>query len=848
MNELNLPFRLESLSWSAYALVNLALAVVATCWLTALFWNHRRAAMRPVFMVALLLSLMFQWPVWVFSGVLERSLTPHWSFALHAHTLIFGLLAWISGTPALTDSIRLVRQDTQNEDLFRNITVLCVLAIGGVLVSIYLQRVGFSCTGLASTVLDPELALLARELSIKMAGGGWPTFAHALLVSVVSPVAVFLALQHAIAAIGHRKLLAVLGNALIILFFLVAVLLPGAKGNLIPTFVASGLGLCFHAQTWLRRVLNVLLVSVIGMSVLVAVEMVKEKRYFQDKSMYPFAQCVKRLDICVPMRDLLNSLSSRDYALGISASTIDLLHSELEEHCRVPLPQRIPFAFELPPVQAKLIDERRRMGNDKVSIDKANQQVELPPGAAVVSPAWAPDPAESPSTKGNKPTQAVKAITTAAVPSVIAPPVPSTHALQSSKQDANMLIPPAKNDRPVVELQRVGETLPMRAWAYAEAISYRAFVVPLQVAAWHYDFVDQIENPGAAVLLTARWTHNQRVTEMPRRIHDHYSPGYSGGTKVATGTAPTNFLVSYAAPLATAGMLLALTCVVVFDALVVWVVGRVHPQLKPLGVALAVVAALNLMLTDFETTMASHGAVASLMLLLGLDFAYRVALRYLGHRCSMTSNIDPVQSVKPHAELQMRLFDVIVALVLLMLLSFPLLLLAAVIRLRLGSPVLFRQVRPGLQGLPFTMVKFRTMTDGRGPDGELLPDAQRSTSFGRFLRSTSLDELPELWNVLRGEMSLVGPRPLLMEYLPLYSAEQARRHEVRPGITGWAQVNGRNAVSWDERFRLDVWYVDHRSLWLDLRILWLTVCKVLVREGINAQGEATMPRFTGNKS
>ena len=194
-----------------------------------------------------------------------------------------------------------------------------------------------------------------------------------------------------------------------------------------------------------------------------------------------------------------------------------------------------------------------------------------------------------------------------------------------------------------------------------------------------------------------------------------------------------------------------------------------------------------------------------------------------------------------------RLCDLLLSLGALLVLALPLLLLWFLVRRRLGSPVLFRQVRPGLHGRPFMMVKFRTMTDERGADGELLPDAQRLTPFGRFLRATSLDELPELWNVLRGEMSLVGPRPLLMEYLPLYSPEQARRHEVRPGITGWAQVNGRNAVSWNERFRLDVWYVDHCSLWLDLRILWLTVRKVLVREGISAQGEATMSKFTGNK-
>jgi lipopolysaccharide/colanic/teichoic acid biosynthesis glycosyltransferase len=194
-----------------------------------------------------------------------------------------------------------------------------------------------------------------------------------------------------------------------------------------------------------------------------------------------------------------------------------------------------------------------------------------------------------------------------------------------------------------------------------------------------------------------------------------------------------------------------------------------------------------------------------------------------------------------------RLFDLLMSLLLLLFLALPLLLLWVLIRCKLGSPVLFRQVRPGMHGEPFMMVKFRTMTDERDARGELLPDVKRLTALGRFLRATSLDELPELWNVLRGEMSLVGPRPLLMEYLPLYSSEQARRHEVRPGITGWAQVNGRNSVSWEERFKLDVWYVDNHSLWLDLRILWLTVRKVLVREGISAEGDATMPKFKGNK-
>ena len=193
-----------------------------------------------------------------------------------------------------------------------------------------------------------------------------------------------------------------------------------------------------------------------------------------------------------------------------------------------------------------------------------------------------------------------------------------------------------------------------------------------------------------------------------------------------------------------------------------------------------------------------------------------------------------------------RLFDLLLSACALLVLAIPLLGLAWHIRRKLGSPVLFSQVRPGMYGKPFTMFKFRTMTDARDPDGDLLPDAVRLTPFGCYLRATSLDELPELWNVLKGDMSLVGPRPLLMEYLPLYSDEQARRHEVRPGITGWAQVNGRNAISWPDKFVLDVWYVDNRSIWLDIKILWLTVKKVLVRDGISAAGEATMPRFTGS--
>ena len=195
-----------------------------------------------------------------------------------------------------------------------------------------------------------------------------------------------------------------------------------------------------------------------------------------------------------------------------------------------------------------------------------------------------------------------------------------------------------------------------------------------------------------------------------------------------------------------------------------------------------------------------------------------------------------------------RFFDLIVSLIALIVLLPVIFLVAVQIRRKLGSPIFFRQPRPGKNGKPFEMIKFRTMLDAVDSKRNPLPDDQRMTPFGKLLRSTSLDELPELWNVLKGEMSLVGPRPLLMEYLPLYSEEQYRRHDVRPGVTGWAQVNGRNAISWEDKFRLDVWYVDNQSFLLDLKILFLTIKKVLVRDGISGEGEATMSKFTGNKN
>ena len=193
-----------------------------------------------------------------------------------------------------------------------------------------------------------------------------------------------------------------------------------------------------------------------------------------------------------------------------------------------------------------------------------------------------------------------------------------------------------------------------------------------------------------------------------------------------------------------------------------------------------------------------------------------------------------------------RLFDLALSIPAFFFLSFLMLIIALLVRLKIGSPVLFKQVRPGLYGRPFTIYKFRTMIDERDEDGNLLPDGERLTRLGHFLRKTSMDELPELFNMIKGDMSIVGPRPLLTRYLDRYTPEQMRRHEVKPGLTGWSQVNGRNAITWEDKFKLDVWYVDHWSFSLDLKIIGITILKVLKREGINQAGQATMEEFTGS--
>lgn len=353
-----------------------------------------------------------------------------------------------------------------------------------------------------------------------------------------------------------------------------------------------------------------------------------------------------------------------------------------------------------------------------------------------------------------------------------------------------------------------------RPFLVGKSLFYRAVFLPFQVAAWHFLYAEELGRTGWRAVSWARWFHPKPVN-LPQECYHRYALVYSGGDRTSTSTAPTSFLIYYPAQLGWIGLGLAIFFVILFDGIVSRLLVHLPTATLPVAVGLFLIICINFMVSDFVTVLISHGGVAALAL---------VAIYAVGGE---NLNLK-------------RFFDMGASGLGLLILSPLLLIISIAVWMKLGRPILFRQLRPGFRGHPFTMFKFRTMLEGPGEDSE------RLTHFGQWLRSTSLDELPELWNVLRGDMSLVGPRPLLMDYLPLYTEEQARRHEVLPGITGWAQIHGRNLLDWENRLKLDVWYVENSSFLLDMKILFHTLKIVFSRVGISARDHPTMEKFNGS--
>ncbi len=354
---------------------------------------------------------------------------------------------------------------------------------------------------------------------------------------------------------------------------------------------------------------------------------------------------------------------------------------------------------------------------------------------------------------------------------------------------------------------------------FLNALFNRVLVVPFQVAAWHYLYVDEHDNPGVYVLPISKKIFGKSF-DVASLVYQAYGSIYSGGDITSTSTAPTSYLLFYPAYLGILGLILALICLFSFDFFSCLLMKKLTGLNRLMFTGLLCVACLNMMTSDFIAVLLSHGAAFSFFLFICVYFLENYSLS--------------------------RVVDIFFSLGVIIFLMPLYLFLAAAVWFFNGFPIFYCQDRPGLNGKLFKMIKFRTMKNVFTETDSLLLDNERLTIFGKWLRSTSMDELPEFWNVLKGDMSIVGPRPLLMEYLPLYNLQQMRRHDVKPGITGWAQINGRNNLSWEEKFELDVWYVDNRSFFLDLRIVLLTIKKVLFRENIYSKGTDTVDKFIGS--
>lgn len=707
---LPLEFVLPGVSY--YLITCLVCTLVTTISILYMAWQNPWRLARPALLFALFTAIFFQWPTVYLSDVIQASLPNAWYFAVVVNAVPLLLIPWAS----LTSFADLPRGTISRPEFTWWQTAVPVTATA-VFGTIFLARVPFDCTAVFALIFDPKLTLLARELSIKLAGTSLATYSYGALANATAPVVLGLAGASIVGAALRLKVWPLIIWLAIVLIMVAFVMLSGAKGLLVPSFLVIVISSMIWNRNWLVKIISIVVMIgalVVGLTVL---EVARERSIGSGMN-YPFAACAVKLNACPQAKQLINSLLLRDASLGLAKSDILALQKSVERAC-------------------------------------------------------------------------------------------------TAGAQGEQLVP-----KPFVPLpKRTAADWFGRMFNYAWSIYYRIAVIPAQVASWHFLYVAEKGEPGIAALPFGRRMTGISIN-LPELVYQEYGSIFSSGDRTSTSTSPTSFALAYAAYVGWGGLLLAIGLMLWLDFVATFIIGRLSAPFLGLAPGLMTVLSMNLVLSDYVTVLVSHGGAAALALL-----TFYAATKDRG-------------SFK-------RFFDVAFALLLAVVFAIPGAIIALLVRLRLGAPVLFSQVRPGLNSKPFTLYKFRTMTDARGGFGRLLSDEQRLTAFGRFLRSTSLDELPELWNVLRGDMSLVGPRPLLMEYLPRYSSEQARRHEVRPGITGWAQINGRNELDWEDRFRLDVWYVDNQSFWLDLKIMFLTLGKIFRREGISSPGSATMEKFQG---
>ena len=531
VNELFLPFGFEGYRWSAYCVCNITLAVLCSISLAVATGHNTHRLARPAFMVATLTHLIFQWPLALFSPIFERSLADFWFFAASIHAPVVAGILWVVVTPRLTASI--ATSDDSRKLRIQNISAgsqAILLALFASLATLYLSRVGWRCTGLYAMLFDPELALLARETSGKLLGIGLASYGYGVLANVVCPLVMYTSLFRVNAALTERQFAKAVAWITIAIFTLLVVLLPGAKGNLLPTAIVLGIGIVATRGTWMSRIAVVACVFGTGFLLLSATEVLRERQVFTG-GCYDFGTCVSRHDACSEASTLLQSLRHRDLSLGLSGSTINDLESDLHAAC-----SRKQQSYE----SSRCISRQMVKSRDASPTGRYS----MPTGTGKVT-------------------------------------------------------------------DRMGQ--------YAIGIAYRLGRVPVQVASWYHLYVAEHGSPGIYALPLSSILFGRRVI-MPIRVHDAYYHIYSTGDRTSTGTAPTSFLLAYPADLGFAGILLAMTALLFFDLLACVVLHRLPSSLRLAGIGLIAVGCMNLILSDFGTTMLSHGTAAALLLLFGLSF------------------------------------------------------------------------------------------------------------------------------------------------------------------------------------------------------------------------------------
>ena len=559
VNGLLLPFKIEGLHWSIYGAVNLAMAALGTVGLGISCRFQIIGFARPALVVALLANLIFQWPLALFSPIIERSLPLYRIFAFSLHLQIVICLLWVFYTPKLSEMIIPPKEPARIAKPGLSTwtqVILCLLAI--VLTGIYLNRVNLRCTGLYAVITDPSLTLLARELSGKLIGTGAPAYGYGLLSNVICPLLVFISVDRILNSTSAKWFAAALIWIIIGAAATMIILLPGSKGALIPTIIVVGISTLASRRTLLGRFIAVACILGAGLMLMTTFEMLRERKVTAGSG-YPFGACAAQMDLCKEAKILLDSLRHHDMSLGVDLIRREKLAAKLDEACSPALKQSDFLPDDL--------SDHHRAVRPAIFTSAADAQ---------------------PRTIKSVPRHGLKA-----------------EILHVSSDP--------KPEKPI------SLRVAIRIWQYTRAIAYRAAVVPLQVASWYYLYSTEYGSPGVKALPGAKPAFRPRVI-MPKRIHEVYYPIYSLGDKTSSGTAPTSFIMAYPAYLGLAGIALSLACLLGFDLIASMVLGRCAGSLRWAGIGLVAVGCINFMLSDFGTTLLTHGSGFALLLLIGLTY------------------------------------------------------------------------------------------------------------------------------------------------------------------------------------------------------------------------------------